>query len=121
MFPASSVTDVNMYRESHLLYTTRLGHFSLSMDLPRYSRVRLSQASVKRQFCTTKLTVPVLSTCKAFPVAVSTLGDAWSFSGLTSKIPLLGSMLNFDADVKKTLDVTNVKTACDRQFSNCLN
>ncbi len=31
-----------------------------------------------------------------------TLGDARSFSGLTSKIPPLGSMLNFDADVKKT-------------------
>ncbi len=26
--------------------------------------------------------------------------DAWSFSGLTPKIPPLGSMLNFDADVK---------------------
>ncbi len=34
---------------------------------------------------------------------VSTLGDAWSFSGLTSKIPPLGSMLNFDADVKKKI------------------
>ena len=33
---------------------------------------------------------------------VFTLGDARSFSGLTSKIPPLGSMLNFDADVKKT-------------------
>ncbi len=33
------------------------------------------------------------------------LGDARSFSGLTSKIPPLGSMLNFDAGV------TNVKTA----------
>ncbi len=32
---------------------------------------------------------------------VFTLGDARLFSGLTSKIPLLGSMLNFDADVKK--------------------
>ncbi len=35
--------------------------------------------------------------------------DAWSFSGLTSKIPPLGSMLNFDA--KKRPRVTNVKTA----------
>ncbi len=33
---------------------------------------------------------------------VFTLGDARSFSGLTSKIPPLGSVLNFDADVKKT-------------------
>ncbi len=33
---------------------------------------------------------------------VFTLGDARSFSGLTSKIPPLDSMLNFDADVKKT-------------------
>ncbi len=33
---------------------------------------------------------------------VSTLGDARAFSELTSKIPPLGSMLNFDADVKKT-------------------
>ncbi len=31
-----------------------------------------------------------------------TLGDARSSSGLTSKIPPLGSMLHFDADVKKT-------------------
>ncbi len=40
-----------------------------------------------------------------------TWGDARSFSGLTSKIPPLGSMLNFDADVKKRPRVTNVKTA----------
>ncbi len=33
---------------------------------------------------------------------VSTLSDAWSFYGLTSNIPPLGSTLNFDADVKKT-------------------
>ncbi len=33
---------------------------------------------------------------------VFTSGDTWSFSGLTSKIPLLVSMLNVDADVKKT-------------------
>ncbi len=41
-----------------------------------------------------------------------TLGDALSFSGLTSKISPLGSMLNFDADVKKIKRprVTNVKT-----------
>ncbi len=32
---------------------------------------------------------------------VFTLGDAQSFSGLTSKLPPLGAMLNFDADVKK--------------------
>ncbi len=34
--------------------------------------------------------------------AVFTLSDAWSFSGLKSKISSLGSMLNFDANVKKT-------------------
>ena len=33
---------------------------------------------------------------------IFTLGDARWFSGLTSKNPPLGSMLNFDADVKKT-------------------
>ncbi len=33
---------------------------------------------------------------------VFTLGDARSFFALTSKIPPLGSMLNFDADVKKS-------------------
>ena len=32
---------------------------------------------------------------------VFTLGDARSFVALTSKIPPLGSTLNFDADVKK--------------------
>ncbi len=32
---------------------------------------------------------------------VFTSRDTWSFSGLTSKMPPLGSMLNFDADVKK--------------------
>ncbi len=42
---------------------------------------------------------------------VFTLGDARSFSGLTSKIPPLGSPLNFDADVKnKRPRITNVKT-----------
>ncbi len=38
-------------------------------------------------------------------------GDAQSFCGLTSKIPPLSSMINFDADVKKRLRVTSVKTA----------
>ncbi len=33
---------------------------------------------------------------------VFTLGDARSFLALTSKIPPLGSVLNFDAGVKKT-------------------
>ncbi len=42
---------------------------------------------------------------------VFTLSDARSFSGLTSKIPPLGSMLNFDADVKKRPRVTYVITA----------
>ncbi len=39
---------------------------------------------------------------RAYFERVFTLGDARSFSGLTSKIPPLGSMLNFDGDVKKT-------------------
>ncbi len=39
-----------------------------------------------------------------------TLGDALSFSGLTSTVSLLGSMLNFDAHVKKRPLVTKVKT-----------
>ncbi len=39
------------------------------------------------------------------PQAVFTLGDAQSIVGLTSKIPPLGPMVNFDADV------TNVNTA----------
>ncbi len=38
------------------------------------------------------------------------LGDARSFSMLTSTIPPLGSTLNFDADVKKRPRITNVKT-----------
>ncbi len=37
--------------------------------------------------------------------------DAVSFWGLASKIPPLGSTLNFDADVKKRPRVTNVKNA----------
>ncbi len=40
----------------------------------------------------------------------SHLGDARLFSRLTSKIPPLASMLNFDADVKKGPRVTNAKT-----------
>ncbi len=36
------------------------------------------------------------------PTGVFILGGAWSFSGLTSKIPPLGSMKNFDPDVKNT-------------------
>ncbi len=43
---------------------------------------------------------------------VFTLNDAPSFSELTSKTPPLGSMLNFDADVKKHDRASpNVKTA----------
>ena len=37
---------------------------------------------------------------QAFGVFI--LGDAWSFSELTLKIQPLGSILNFDADVKNT-------------------
>ncbi len=42
---------------------------------------------------------------------VFTLSDARSFSRLTSKFPPLGSMLNFDADVKNDRASPNVKTA----------
>ncbi len=42
---------------------------------------------------------------------VFTLGDARSFSGLTSKIPPLGSMLNLTPTSKRRLRVTNMKTA----------
>ncbi len=44
---------------------------------------------------------------------IFTLGDARSFSRLTSKIPPLASMLNFDADVKETTarHPNDVKTA----------
>ncbi len=42
-----------------------------------------------------------------------TLGDARSFWRLTSKIPPLGSMLNFDADVKKM----NARHQCENRFS----
>ncbi len=60
----------------------------------------------------------------AFPTStgVFTLGDARSFLAVTSKIPPLGSMLNFDADVKKTTarHPPNVKTAMgDRDKSVC--
>ncbi len=47
-----------------------------------------------------------------------TVGDARSFCGLTSKITPLGSMFNFDADVKRRLRVTDVKTASDGQTVN---
>ncbi len=39
---------------------------------------------------------------RVVPKGVFTLSDARSFSGLTSKISPLGSMLNFEANVKKT-------------------
>ena len=44
---------------------------------------------------------------------VFTLSDARSFSELTSKIPPLGSMLNFDADVKKT----TARHQCENRFN----
>ena len=52
---------------------------------------------------------------------VFTLGDTRSFSGLTSKIPPLDSMLNFDADVKKKNDHAspNVKTPGDANAMSC--
>ncbi len=40
------------------------------------------------------------ATAFLYAQGVFTLGDAQSFVGLTSKIPPLGSMLKFDADVK---------------------
>ncbi len=45
-------------------------------------------------------TVPGVDSLKPHPKGVFTLGDARSFSGLTSKIPPLVSTLNFDDDVK---------------------
>ncbi len=45
----------------------------------------------------------VVGLCSSFysgPNGVFTLDDTWSFLGLTSKIPLLGAMVTFDADVK---------------------
>ncbi len=64
---------------------------------------------VKR--CVSACVKSSLATLEAF--GVFTLGDARSFSGLTSTIPPLGSMLKFDAGVKKRKRprVTNVKTA----------
>ncbi len=49
-----------------------------------------------------RLGASVLGTQHCVTEWVFALGDAQSFSGLTSKIPPLGSMLNFDADVKNT-------------------
>ncbi len=47
--------------------------------------------------------------------AVFTLGDTRSFFGLASKIPPLGSMLNFDVDVKKTTG----RHQCEHCLSHC--
>ncbi len=47
---------------------------------------------------------------------VFTLGDSQSFLGLTSKIPPLRSMLNFDADVKTTL----ARHQCENPFNLCM-
>ncbi len=43
---------------------------------------------------------------------VFTLSDARSFFGLTSKIPPLGSLLNFDADIKKMI----ARHQCENRF-----
>ena len=52
-------------------------------------------------------------TTNVLTLGVFTLGDARSIFGLTSKIPSLESMLNFDAGVKqKRPSVTNMKTPC---------
>ncbi len=43
------------------------------------------------------------------------MGDALSFFGLTSKVQPLGSMLNFDADVKKT----TARHQCNNPRTHC--
>ncbi len=60
--------------------------------------------------------VPHCRTHKAF----STLGDARSFSGLTSKLSPLGSMLKFDADVNKRPCVSQCEsiTTSERALQN---
>ncbi len=50
------------------------------------------------------------------PFAVFLLSDALSFSGLASKIQPLGSMFNFDADVKKT----TARHQCENPHSQTL-
>ena len=49
----------------------------------------------------------------ATPEGVFTLGDAWSFSGLTFKIPPLGLMLTFDADVKTARHQSENRIQCE--------
>ncbi len=48
-------------------------------------------------------------------LGVFTLSDAQSFYELTSKIPPLGSMLNFDADVK----TTTARHQCENPYWRC--
>ncbi len=59
--------------------------------------------SYVRVMCPCRYAVSLHTCCPPLRVhaGVFTLGDARVFSGLTSKIPPLGSMLNFDADVSK--------------------
>ncbi len=48
-------------------------------------------------------------------MGVFTLGDAQSFSGLTSKIPPLGHTSNFDADVK---NYTTTRHQCENRLTH---
>ncbi len=52
---------------------------------------------------------------------VFTLGDARSFSGLTSTFPPLGSMLNFDADVNKTTARHQCENCFKRKYETTQN
>ncbi len=51
------------------------------------------------------------------PTGVFTLRDMRAFSELTSKIPPLGSTVNFDADVKRQKD--DVRHQCENRQSHC--
>ncbi len=53
------------------------------------------------------------SPSRVLPLGVFTLSDARSFSGLTSKIPPLSSMLNFDTDVKNS----TARHQCENRYS----
>ncbi len=70
----------------------KIVHMSLFADIILTVNIILS-------FCAYLGCSRVLAT---FSEGVCILGDAWSFLALTSKIPPLSAMFNFDADVKKT-------------------
>ncbi len=48
------------------------------------------------------------------------MGDPWSFSGLTSKIPPLSSILKFDADVKETTARHQCENRLKHQFHSAV-